>query len=101
MFCEYKSKRKDHIVRHTARLHTHQVEEKIKAGVIKTHYEAFLNLEAVTAEEENLDEAGHDMNNTEFDEDYDDYDENFDEDGEMPFGWKLEPEMVMGDPDDV
>ncbi|XP_053683025.1 longitudinals lacking protein, isoforms A/B/D/L isoform X3 [Sabethes cyaneus] len=45
MFCQYRSKRKDHIVRHTDRMHPSQMQAKLYDGTIKCSTEAFLQLD--------------------------------------------------------
>jgi hypothetical protein len=42
IFCQYRSKRKDHIVRHTIRVHDAQVKEKIAAGEFAVPNDAVL-----------------------------------------------------------
>ncbi|XP_058827922.1 uncharacterized protein LOC131687853 [Topomyia yanbarensis] len=45
MFCQYRSKRKDHIVRHTDRMHPSQLRAKLQQGTIKCSTDAFLQLD--------------------------------------------------------
>lgn len=42
LFCNYRSKRKDHIVRHTRRVHMAQLQEKLQQGIITNETEAVL-----------------------------------------------------------
>ncbi len=64
IFCSYRSKRKDHIVRHTKRVHNTQLQEKIDEGMINNPTDAVLQdfkeeIEAsgnITVENENEDE---------------------------------------------
>lgn len=43
MFCPYRSKRRDHIIRHAAKVHENLVAEKIAAGEIGGPTEAFVD----------------------------------------------------------
>lgn len=42
IFCQYRSKRKDHIVRHTKRVHNNELQEKIDEGMITNPLDAVL-----------------------------------------------------------
>lgn len=43
MFCAYRSKRRDHIIRHAGRVHESLVQEKVKAGIITGACDAFID----------------------------------------------------------
>lgn len=43
MFCAYRSKRRDHIIRHAARVHESLVAEKVLEGVISGASDAFID----------------------------------------------------------
>lgn len=43
MFCAYRSKRRDHIIRHAARVHESLVAEKVQEGVITGASDAFID----------------------------------------------------------
>lgn len=58
IFCQYRSKRKDHIVRHTERMHPAQLRERVQQGAINGSLDAFVQLDRCNMEGEGSSSQG-------------------------------------------
>lgn len=100
IFCQYRSKRKDHIVRHTIRVHDAQLRDKIRDGVISVPSDAVLKDfkmdEAEAALNDNMNNSGDDVSLMDFSALYPEISDATERDEEIP----VKTELLESEDDD-